>query len=536
MFFCMSNGYAQNILLEDFRAKYGLENRLTDFEKGLSMSPPQEENTDLIEASHQVLESATGMNMRQLQDGFNPQLEQNAVSELLDTFIYYRNNGGPLEAWYLDDYTYDSERRVIEVQDWDSLENGWTPHIRETFAYNTKEQKIDYQHFIWKDSAWCNDCYGDYEYASWNDSLIRFTLHIIPSSLDCDSSFFEKFRQIIYVYDPNTKQKVEQYYLRWSGELNTWVNELKYAWTYDADLRLTSESCFIGNLSPTTWSPDTRYEYSYTQDGEYNEVTYWEGNGNTLEWEEVRKETYSYYTNGWQEEILLWTWENDSLEWVWKERYTYSYNWDGELVLKEYDDWRPNTSSWFTEYYWEYTYNDDGRILESRRVSTHSNVESALVYTYDGDGHLRELRRLFDGRNMKRWLYDYTDLGNVSLHGEENWNADIEEWITAKRYIYKYQPFVNATNIEDKFEPTIDVTIYPVPSESELTVVLPKDRKEQFTITLFDISGRIVKAERMKLGQSQLVMNVNRIPHGLYWVHIQGDSGIAITRQIIIQH
>lgn len=81
---------------------------------------------------------------------------------------------------------------------------------------------------------------------------------------------------------------------------------------------------------------------------------------------------------------------------------------------------------------------------------------------------------------------------------------------------------------------TIDATLFPNPANNEFTVRLANEISTG-TITLIDLSGRIVLTQDVKSTSSEIKVDVAKIANGMYTMHIQSDKGVN-SIQVEVAH
>ncbi|MFA6517977.1 MAG: PKD domain-containing protein, partial [Bacteroidia bacterium] len=89
------------------------------------------------------------------------------------------------------------------------------------------------------------------------------------------------------------------------------------------------------------------------------------------------------------------------------------------------------------------------------------------------------------------------------------------------------------TEIESKLN---DVVVYPNPAENQLFVAFELSQKEMITVTLFDISGRLVFAEEAtayQAGKTILPIAIQALNNGMYFLNLSGNDIHKTTRVVI---
>jgi hypothetical protein len=117
--------------------------------------------------------------------------------------------------------------------------------------------------------------------------------------------------------------------------------------------------------------------------------------------------------------------------------------------------------------------------------------------------------------------------------------------IAGNNYCYKVKAINN--DCESEFSDTIcqtlglntitkndfNVMLYPNPT-NDRTILNIKGLKEDASITLYDLTGRKIKAYTLKQGQEKLEINIKGLSSGIYNVNIQ-NSNNNITKKLIVE-
>ena len=76
------------------------------------------------------------------------------------------------------------------------------------------------------------------------------------------------------------------------------------------------------------------------------------------------------------------------------------------------------------------------------------------------------------------------------------------------------------------------ITLYPVPVDHELTVLLPDCSTYQ--VKIMTAQGNLVNVQRL-VDKNQLKINTEELPKGLYFIEFS-KNGISDTRKFIVKH
>jgi hypothetical protein len=97
----------------------------------------------------------------------------------------------------------------------------------------------------------------------------------------------------------------------------------------------------------------------------------------------------------------------------------------------------------------------------------------------------------------------------------------------------------NLTLSVDKFEASTDaVFAYPNPVKDLLTVYFSGKSKDNVTLGLYDLQGRILKENKysqISEGTNAVAFNVDSVINGMYFLKVSDDNGLIKTLKVMIQ-
>ncbi len=79
---------------------------------------------------------------------------------------------------------------------------------------------------------------------------------------------------------------------------------------------------------------------------------------------------------------------------------------------------------------------------------------------------------------------------------------------------------------------------YPNPVASELTIPFELQSADEISITVFDISGKLLQrkaAQRFTPGANQIKLNVSELPTGNYFYTLTPSDGISTSRKFVVR-
>jgi len=79
----------------------------------------------------------------------------------------------------------------------------------------------------------------------------------------------------------------------------------------------------------------------------------------------------------------------------------------------------------------------------------------------------------------------------------------------------------------------LDLTIFPVPTQNELTIQMPN--LNEYDVTVFNALGQQIKPSSSRLDNNSMTIDTHSLADGLYFVEFTKDS-FQDTRKIVVKH
>lgn len=77
----------------------------------------------------------------------------------------------------------------------------------------------------------------------------------------------------------------------------------------------------------------------------------------------------------------------------------------------------------------------------------------------------------------------------------------------------------------------LQVAIYPNPAQSQVGIFLKENVKEEWTVNLMDIQGKIVLQSKVS-GQDYQVLAISNLPSGVYFLHIKAGEKVLTSKLV----
>jgi hypothetical protein len=94
--------------------------------------------------------------------------------------------------------------------------------------------------------------------------------------------------------------------------------------------------------------------------------------------------------------------------------------------------------------------------------------------------------------------------------------------------------YTSAVGITKNQIPDVKATVFPNPT-SDIIVVQIKDLvKENYTVTLYDITGKLIEQTILYQGSTIIYFDTKSLYAGEYFVTLTNNSGVKISKKIVI--
>ena len=337
-------------------------------------------------------------------------------------------------------------------------------------------------------------------------------------------------------------------WLSWDTGSNSWKNNSKSIYTYDASNNLINTINQVWNGS--TWAPVSQEQYSYNSANEVIFYTYslWNSTSNMFVLSNqksyayvggmgaIMQETdqanvggtitntaqYNYsYDTGLLSTTTYSVWNGTN--WANNYKYTYSYDASHNRITSLYQTYNSSTSTWTNDTLKNYTtfasYSAGAAMLPS--------LETDQVWDTTGGG---------SWKNSIQYMYSYNGSSQMTSMVGTSWNI-AGLWENANgdpAANYHYSPFSEAVN--DVKNAAGQAFVFPIPAQGVLNINLTWKEAQSCTISLIDMSGRVVKQTGTPVAaQYNAVMPIENVPDGNYLVKINGTNG-QIVKQVVVAH
>jgi len=454
-----------------------------------------------------------------------------------DTVISFSMNYGNFKEILL----YDDNQNLISETIFDWQNNGWVNLERYSGTYDVNGNLLTVLGQVWDNNAWLNNELSTFTYDTNGNELTELYQY-------WESGNWVNSELTTNTFDGNGNQltRLSQYW-----DTGAWLNSSFSTMTYDGNGNLLTLLWQIWESE--AWLNSDLWTITYSANGEplTNTMVGWDGTGWGLL---MYRDTFTYDETG---NMLTYTYESgDTGAWVnsYMETYTYDENGNWLTLLVQY--W---SGAWDNTDFITRTYNENGKVLTNLYQYWEGAWTNASLatFSYDGIGNqLNALYQFYDGAtwaNNMKVDYEYQAgliIGNAFMWDGSGWVTG--EWFvelgindngnyfqlfgnmasTAQAYYSSYPLEINDPTV---CKPSL-MAIYPNPANGVLTINTEILQPSGATISLFDLSGRLIEVVFegiIQPGNQPIIFNASEFIPGIYILELKAGS-ISEKQKLII--
>ncbi|MGN6568094.1 MAG: T9SS type A sorting domain-containing protein [Flavipsychrobacter sp.] len=226
----------------------------------------------------------------------------------------------------------------------------------------------------------------------------------------------------------------------------------------------------------------------------------------------------------------------------------YSYNTSGQLTKAMHNSWDKFASNWSISGRDLYTYDGSGNL--STIIHFSLDASSRLVPSskdsnaYDASMNLiSSTNMIFDTAsktfvNNTMYAVTYDTSNRPLVYTTQSWNGSGWTYFIGqdKQTHYYYQLYADTSTSVSNVNNIVAFNIYPVPASSFFNININWQNAQPFTISMYDINGRLVKQWTEKATKNyHKAIFTSDLNSGNYFIKVNSDSG-QLTQQINIIH
>ncbi len=309
---------------------------------------------------------------------------------------------------------------------------------------------------------------------------------------------------------------------------------------------------------------------------EYVDSSY---NVNTMQYEIDYREQRLYTSNGEVTDILVYYGTGfNSVYPAYRDSLNYSAGVISSIIEFDYDttlnayikstkvdninwiNFNPNTDIYNNEAdaYTESIWDNNSWLLDNRSSTTYPDNYGSTIYIeqmHDGTNWVNTVRtQLINDEKRNRinqyyelydpivgnWQYEFGErifytydlMNNIAEDYNENYNNNVSQWIKSVKH--EYAEYITINTGVNTYKNTIETKLYPNPSNNG-TVSIQVNLLEAsvLNIKITDVKGSLVYSEQKELGKGINTIEMNGLQKGMYFVELNTEYGIAISKLIV---
>lgn len=356
--------------------------------------------------------------------------------------------------------------------------SGYTRFSKTTNTFYLNDSVVFFRQYYWADTTSNWNLYSSTNFLF--NSIERDSVRTIQIDTGAGLKMFEQY---IYYYDAN---KNLRYTLKntWNG--SGWFFGDSTIFTYDVSNNLTSRVYKVFNIMSG----------SYVNNAE---------------------DIYSYNTSGKVTKVLHNVWDVFTSNWTVYSRDIYSYDGSGNISIAIH-----------------FALDASSRLLPSSKDSNtydaSNNIITATTMLYDTS------TKTFVNSTMYTQSYDTSN--RPLIYTTQSWNGTGWTYFIGqdKQTHYYYQLYADTSTGVKDVNGVVAFNIYPMPAGPFFNINLDWQSAQPFTISIYDINGRLVKQWNEKAVKNyHKAIFTSELGSGNYFIKVNSNSG-QFTQQINIVH
>jgi hypothetical protein len=274
----------------------------------------------------------------------------------------------------------------------------------------------------------------------------------------------------------------------------------------------------------------------------YKYLFAYNANGKTIElrgsewiagaWVEQEIDSLFYDMSGALTQVTVYSYDIPNAVWVNDYKMSYTYNGANKLASSISQIW--NGAAWDNDYKTEYIYGA-GSKLASQTNSTWNALnweyESKDSFTYAAGSYPITWLSLYWDNNLNTWNngskndYTYNASNQIETMLSQSWDMVGNVWEPTNNNTYYYQNYT-PESVTAKNSLAAELSLYPVPAQDVLNVVVALETSQHTEIIILDLKGNpVMKAAAHQDAIYHDAINIASLPAGHYILLLQGEKG-----------
>lgn len=310
----------------------------------------------------------------------------------------------------------------------------------------------------------------------------------------------------------------------WSG--TAWVNSYQDIYTYDAANNMTQD--LNQNWSGTAWVNNYQYIDTYNATNKLTQELYQNWSGTA--WTNVSLDTYTYNSLNYETNEVEQTWTG--IAWVNNIRSDYSYDANNNVSSILNGSW--NGIAWDKTTIATFTYDATNHKTTELDQAWSGTAWSLLAQgTFLYDSHYNLTCNLEQKWGASSWLNEFKESLTYD-NNDFNKTVVIQMWNSTGAYIKggdsMYYYFHTVMGIPNATLPVQNISVYPNPVTTTVTIEIPKVAGGEALIDITNIQGQLIKTFTPTGNKTNI--DVSAFPSGVYIVEVKTEKGVVVRKFI----
>jgi len=364
------------------------------------------------------------------------------------------------------------------------IQSNWIYSEKEDYVYDANNLLLSDSYYMWDDvsKSWMGYDASKKEYTYNNNNS---TKSFISSNWNPDSSKWIQAAKSDYLYDNNGNDTADTY-SNWDYINLVWVFSEKTEKHFNSNNQLIQDINY--DYSSSVWKYHFKDDYTLTN-GHITQLI--QSNWNQNSWSQTNKNLYEYDANGYPIHSINNNWNFTTNVWEMFSKDTLTVTTHGDILTKELYKWDDVNQKWIAS--------DKSENIMDTTISRNTIKVQEGYYMND--------------KLLSTIYYGY-DANNKSYQSNRS------------TYYYTKAIVLADNNVKQSVS-----HIYPNPNKGSFSVSFDNKENEMVTISIIDISGRIItKSNNQTI---RFDYNENSLQPGIYFINVVGKT-ISYTDKMII--
>jgi len=348
---------------------------------------------------------------------------------------------------------------------------------------------------------------------------------------------------------------------------NNLQNSIQEHYTYSNEL-LIEVKRENWNLNTAEWDAHDIETYTYSDDGLLEEILIQEYDMYLEEYVDEQLSIFSYHQDGRLKteikyvvtdtgnvpylldtfiynadnlliEHLILGYFTTTADWNNYKRNKYTYDQDGLMLSKEYQTWNSADGVWMNEDQFHFTHFANGNI-KSKLWKIWNSLDGVwfdlrieeMEYDANGNLGLATTFSLTSGTEELHSRIEYQRNGNGFLLNEiySLYEEVEDDWRALEYCLFFYDESLSIQQEARMF----DLTVFPNPTQSRLTVQCSNPTLQVQTVSLLNLAGKTITSKTPSQGRGTIILHVSHLPRGMYLLQLEDKSGQLLVNQVVL--